>query len=250
MTRPTAIIAEDEPLLRGELKEALLRQWPELDIVSEAEDGVQALHAFRTHQPRVLFLDIEMPGMNGLQVAAEASGKSHIVFVTAYNEYAVAAFEQGALDYVMKPFSGARLSTAIERVKERISGDPADLKEILRLLAERSQPAPRYLRWISVPRGRNVQLITCEEICYFQADNKYTEVVTAAGRWLINKTIRELEQELDPEVFLRVHRGTIVNVGAIAAVERDARGSLEVRLRQREEKLPVSASYAHIFRHM
>lgn len=250
MTRPTAIIAEDEPLLRGELKEALLRQWPELDIVGEAEDGVRALAAWRTHQPRVLFLDIEMPGMNGLQVAAEASGKSHIVFVTAYNEYAVAAFEQGALDYVMKPFSSARLRTAIERVKERIGADPADLREILRVLQECNRPPPRYLRWLSVARGRDVQLITCEEICYFQADNKYTEVVTAGGRALINKTLRELEQELDPEVFVRIHRGTIVNVAAVAAVERDARGSLAVRLKQRAETLPVSASHAHVFRHM
>lgn len=248
MTRPTAIIAEDEPLLRGELRDALATHWPELEIVGEAEDGLQAIRALAEHEPDVVFLDIQMPGMNGLEVASAANGRCHVVFVTAYSQYAVAAFEQGAIDYVMKPFSAQRLSTAIDRVRGRIGAHPADLKEILEKL--RSELAPHHLRWISVARGRNVQLITCDEISYFQADNKYTVVVTPTSRSLINKTIRQLAEELDPEVFLQVHRGTIVNVNAIAAIERDARGGLEIRLKQREERLPVSASYAHLFRHM
>jgi DNA-binding LytR/AlgR family response regulator len=250
MTRPTAFIAEDEPLLRAELKEALAALWPELEIVGEAEDGIQAMRALGTYQPDVIFLDIQMPGMSGLEVAGIASGKSHVVFVTAYDHYAVAAFEQGAVDYLMKPFSAARLATAIARVRDRMRGAPANLEGLLTALAGGNRPAPQYLRWISVAHGRNVRLITCDEICYFKADNKYTLVVTATSQSLINKTIRQLVDELDPEVFVQIHRGTVVNLNAIASIDRDLHGSLMVRLKQREEKLPVSASYANLFKHM
>jgi DNA-binding LytR/AlgR family response regulator len=250
MSRPTAVIAEDEPLLRGELKEALAEVWPEVDIKAEAENGIQAIRALETHEPDVLFLDIQMPGLTGLDVARVASGRCHVVFVTAYDQYAVAAFDQGAVDYVMKPFSPARLATAIARVRERMKGAPANLEGLLKALVERGQRAGQFLRWLSVGEGRTVRLITVDEICYFQADNKYTKVVTAAAQSLINKTIKELVDELDPESFFQIHRGTIVNVNAIAAVHRDLRGRLEIRLKQRKETLAVSASFAHLFKQM
>jgi DNA-binding LytR/AlgR family response regulator len=249
MMRPKAIIAEDEPLLRSELKEALTALWPELDIVSEAEDGVQAMRALATSEADVIFLDIQMPGASGLDVAAAASGRCHVVFVTAYDQYAVAAFEQGAVDYVMKPISLARLTTAVGRARDRIGREPANLEEVLKALAEQARAPRQHLRWISVAKGRNVQLITCSEICYFQADSKYTLVVTATSQSLINKTIRQLVDELDPEVFVQIHRATVVNINAIAAIDRDLRGNLKVRLKQREERLPVSASHAHIVKH-
>jgi DNA-binding LytR/AlgR family response regulator len=247
---PTAIIAEDEPLLRGELTDALATLWPELKIVAEVEDGVKATQALASHQPNVIFLDIQMPGMTGLDVARVASGKCHVVFVTAYDQYAVAAFERGAVDYVMKPFSQARLAIAIARIRERMNSAPADLEGLLKTLAERSRPQRQFLRWISVAQGRTVQLITIDQICYFKADNKYTIVVTAATQSLINKTIKELVDELDPDIFLQIHRGTVVNVNAVAAVHRDLRGRLEVRLKQRNETLQVSASFAHLFKQM
>jgi len=247
---PTAIIAEDEPLLRGELKDVLAKLWPQLEIAAEAANGLEAIQAIATVQPDILFLDIQMPGATGLDVARVASGKCHVVFVTAYDNYAVAAFEQGAVDYVMKPFTPARLATAIGRVRERMKSAPANLEALFTVLAERARPAKQFLRWISVAQGRTVRLITTDEICYFQADNKYTQLVTATGQSLIGKTIKELADELDPEVFLQVHRGTIVNINAIAAVHRDLHGRYQVRLKQRTEALQVSASFAHLFRHM
>jgi len=250
MSRPTAIIAEDEPLLRGELTDALAMLWPELEILAQAEDGVQAIHALASHVPDVIFLDIQMPGMSGLDVARVASGKCHVVFVTAYDQYAVAAFDRSAVGYVMKPFSPARLAMAIARIRERMNSTPANLEGLLKILAERSQPARQFLRWISVAQGRTVQLITIDQICYFKADNKYTVVVTAAAQSLINKPIKELVDELDPDIFLQIHRGIVVNVNAIAAVHRDLRGRPEVRLKQRNETLQVSASFAHLFRQM
>jgi DNA-binding LytR/AlgR family response regulator len=250
MNPPTAIIVEDEPLLLGELKEALAALWPELAVVAEAEDGVQAVRAMESQLPDILFLDIELPRMSGLEVAALASGRSHVVFVTAYDRYAVAAFEQGAVDYLLKPLSRPRLASAVARLRERLRNTPARLEGLLQTLADRGAAARPYLRWICVGQGRSSQLITCEEICYFQADNKYTLVVTASGGSLINKTIRELIDELDPEVFLQVHRGTVVNVNAIAAIDRDLRGGLRLRLKRRDERLAVSATFAYRFRHM
>jgi DNA-binding LytR/AlgR family response regulator len=249
-SRPTAIIAEDEPLLRRELREALASLWPELAIVAEAEDGTQALRALDKYAPQLMFLDIAMPGMTGLEVARVAGRRCHVVFVTAYDRYAVNAFEQGAIDYVMKPFELSRLATAIARVRERLAFAPANLEGLLAPLIEQGAAKRRFLRWITVAQGRSVRLIPVNDICYFQADNKYTLVVTPAAQSLINKTIRELLDELDPETFLQVHRGTIVNVNAISAVHRDLRGRLEVQLKQRSEALQVSASYAHLFRQM
>jgi DNA-binding LytR/AlgR family response regulator len=250
MRQPTAIIAEDEPLLRRELADALAALWPELVIAAEAEDGKQAAQALEKLGPDVVFLDIQMPGMTGLDVARAASGRCHVVFVTAYDQYAVDAFERGAVDYVMKPFTAERLAVAIGRVRERIASVPAKLDNLLATLADRAPSQRRFLRWITVAQGRSVRLIPVNDVCYFQADNKYTLVVTATSQSLINKTIKDLIDELDPDSFLQIHRGTVVNVNAIAAVHRDLRGRLDVQLKQRNEKLTVSASFAHLFRQM
>jgi len=245
-----AVIAEDEAVLRRELKETLATVWPELVVCAEAEDGIQAMHAMSAHTPDVLFLDIQMPGMDGLEVAQQASGKCHVVFVTAYDKYAVAAFEQGAVDYVMKPFSAARLATTVARLKAKVASAPANLDGILSALAAKLEENKEYLRWITASQGQNLRLITVDEICYFQADNKYTLVVTADTQTLIRRPIKELVDEVDPKMFWQIHRSTLVNVSAIAGVNRDFKGHLHVRLKQRKETLPVSESYVHLFKQM
>ena len=250
MRTPSALIAEDEPLLRGQLREMLRELWPELAIAAEAEDGAEALRALDHHLPDILFLDIEMPGASGLEVARRASGKCHVAFVTAYDKYAVAAFEQGAIDYVMKPFSRDRLATAVARLKGRLRSVPANLDALVDLLAERVHGVRPYLRWVAVSEGDDVRLITIEEICYFQADTKYTLAATADTQSLIRKPLKELLVELDPNVFWRIHRSTLVNVNAIAGVTRDLKGNLRVRLKQRRETLAVSETYAHLFRQL
>jgi DNA-binding LytR/AlgR family response regulator len=246
----TALIAEDEPVLRAELREALASVWPELAICAEAEDGIAALHALETYRPDVLFLDIQMPGMSGLDVARQASGRCHVVFVTAYDQYAVAAFEQGAADYVMKPFSPARLATAVSRLRERMQQAPANLDGLLKVLTDAAAGRKDYLRWITASQGDDLRLITVEEICYFKADNKYTVVVTATQESLIRRPIKELIDELDPNAFWQIHRGTVVNVNAIAGLQRDIGGHLRVKIKQRPETLAVSDPYAHLFRSM
>ncbi len=223
-----AVIAEDEPVLRGELRDTLARIWPELAICAEAEDGFAALQALAEHAPDILFLDIEMPGLSGLEVARQASGKCHVTFVTAFDKYAVAAFDQGAVDYVMKPFSPARLATAVARLKDKVARAPADLDGLLRTLADAAKGAKEYLRWITASQGNDLRLITVEEICYFEADNKYTLVVTAQQESLIRRP----------------------NVAAIAGVTRDLGGHLRVKLKERKETLPVSEPYRHLFKQM
>jgi len=181
---PKAVIAEDEPVLLAELRDTLGKLWPELVVVAEAADGIEALHALETHAPQILFLDIQMPGMSGLEVARKASRQCHVAFVTAYDQYAVTAFEEGAVDYVMKPFSAARLATTVSRLKAKVESTPADLDGILKLLADRAT-THEYVRWITASQGSELRLITVDEICYFQADNKYTLVVTAQQESLI-----------------------------------------------------------------
>jgi len=247
---PTAVIAEDEPVLRAQLKDLLREVWPECAIAAAAEDGFQAMRALEEHRPDVLFLDIQMPGPTGLELARHASGRCHVVFVTAYDQYAVAAFEEGAVDYVMKPLSAARLATACGRVKERLSLTPADLHSVLDALAKRAAQANPYLRWINASLGADVKLITVDEICYFQSDTKYTRVVTADGESLIRKSLKELLDELDPAAFWQIHRSTIVNVNAIASVSRDFAGHPIVKLKNRKETLPVSQPFAHRLRQM
>jgi DNA-binding LytR/AlgR family response regulator len=251
MKAPRAVIAEDEENLREELRETLAAVWPELQVCAEAGDGKQALRALEKHAPDVLFLDIQMPGMNGLEVARHASGKCHVVFVTAYDNYAVSAFDQGAIDYVMKPLSAQRLGQTVLRLRERLDSTPANLEGLLAKLAGRLDGARRdYLRWVTASQGAETRLITVDEVLYFRSDNKYTVVATADQESLIRIPIRELAEQLDPDLFWQVHRGTLVNVNSIAGVARDFRGHLVLRLKERSETLPVSDSYAHRFRQM
>lgn len=247
---PRAIIAEDEPVLRNGLKRLLTSVWPELEIVATATDGLQATQLLERHRPNVLFLDIQMPGCSGLEVAKVASGRSHVVFVTGYDQHAVAAFEHGAVDYVMKPVTAARLSVACNRVRERLVTKPANLDALVAKLADAVVNRRVYLRWINVESGPNVRLVTVEEICYFHADTKYTRLVTADGESLIRMTLKDLLDVLDPAEFWQVHRSTIVNVNAIAEVSRDARGHPTLHFKRRHECLQVSQPFAHLFRQM
>jgi DNA-binding LytR/AlgR family response regulator len=244
----TAIVAEDEATLRQQLVEQLGQLWPELTIVAEAADGIAALRLMDEHRPDVLFLDIQMPGATGLEVARQVSGRSRVVFVTAYDEHAVAAFEQGAVDYVLKPISAARLFTTVTRLKERLASPPPRLDAVLPAIAPTA--AKSYLRWINASVGQSLRLITVDEIVYFQADNKYTRVVTADGEALIRKPLKELAEELDPNQFWQVHRSTMVNVASVAGVTRDFRGRMLLKLKGRSETLQVSDSYTHLFRQM
>ena len=247
MSAARAILAEDEPLLREELVELLARLWPDLEIVAQAADGIAALQALANHAPDILFLDINMPGMSGIEVARQASGRCHVVFVTAYDQHALTAFEQGAADYVVKPVQAARLATTVTRLKERIGRPAPALEGLLRELGARERG---YLRWINASHGQTVRVITVDDVCYFQAEAKYTRVVTAEGESLIRKPIKELTQELDPASFWQIHRSTIVNVHAIAGVVRDLRGRMQVRLKRRAELLAVSDGYTALFRQM
>lgn len=257
LTAPTAVVAEDEETLRHELVEQLGKLWPELSIVGEASDGVQALRLLDQHHPDVLFLDIQMPGATGLDVARQVGGRSHVVFVTAYDQYAVAAFDQGAVDYVLKPLATARLFTAISRVKQRLGGHAGDYSQhvdhALEQIAGRGSAtnAPRsFLRWINASVGQTLKLITVDEVLYFQSDNKYTRVATREGEALIRKPLKELVEELDPEQFWQVHRSTLVNAMAVSAVTRDFRGRMQLKLKEHNDVLLVAESYAHLFRQM
>jgi DNA-binding LytR/AlgR family response regulator len=249
MATTTAVIAEDEEVLRGELREMLATQWPELDVVAEVGDGGAACRAVEELAPSIVFLDIEMPGASGLEVARKVSPKCHVVFVTAYDKYAVAAFEQGAVDYVMKPFTASRLDATIARLKARVAGPPADLTGLLQSLASLTQRKD-YLRWITAAQGESLRLITVDEICYFRADHKYTLVVTPDSEALIRRPLKALAEEVDPQAFWQIHRSALVSVKQIAGVSRDVRGHLNVRLKQRSETLPVGENYVHLFKQM
>jgi DNA-binding LytR/AlgR family response regulator len=245
-----AILVEDEAVLREQLEELLGLVWPDLEIVAQAADGVEGLAALQRHRPDVVFLDVEMPGMSGLEVARHASGRMHVVFVTAYSQYAVAAFDAGAVDYVLKPFDAERVAIAAKRVQDRLGSQPAQLDQLLSQLAARVAQAKPYLRWITASRGANVRLITTDEISYFQSDTKYTRVVTGSTESLIGTPLKELLEQLDPAVFWQIHRSTIVNVQAIDSVGRDAAGHVIVHLKGRSETLRVSQQYAYRFRQM
>jgi DNA-binding LytR/AlgR family response regulator len=187
--------------------------------------------------------------LTGLEVARQTQGLCHVVFVTAYDEHAIAAFEQGAVDYVLKPYENTRLALSIRRVQQRLAGPPAPLGGLLRELAH-AAPKPQYLRWINAAQGRDIRLVTVDEICYFQADTKYTRVVTAGSEMLIRRSLKDLQERLDPITFWPIHRSTIVNANAIAGVSRDFRGRVSVRLKERSEKLAVSEAHEHLFHQM
>lgn len=243
---PTALIAEDEPLLGDELAEHLAELWPQLEIVARVGDGVAALHAVEAHSPDIAFLDIQMPKLTGIEVARQISGRCHVAFITAFDQHALGAFEAGAIDYVMKPLVLSRLVTTVQRLKGRVSLPPPDLSQ----LCDARSPYGGYLQWIRASRGAAVRLITVDEVCYFKADSKYTLVVTADSESLIKKSIRELADELDPSMFWQIHRAILVNVRAIDSVMRDSHGALAVRLKQRSETLAVSEQHHHLFRQM
>ncbi len=252
--RPTAVIAEDEITLRQELIERLAQAWPELRIVAWAEDGVGALRLVAAHRPDVVFLDIQMPGITGLDVMrqlSQAGVDSHVVFVTAYDEHAIDAFEAGALDYLLKPLSMPRLMTTVTRLQRRLAADPALPRAVAEPMAPWAAPelaAP--LRWINAAIGDTVKLLTVDEVLYFQSDTKYTRVALREAEALIRKPLKELLDELDPQQFWQVHRGTIVNLTAIAGASRDLRGRLHLRLKERPETLLVAESHAHRFKQM
>ena len=245
----TAVIAEDEPMLRAQLRKRLAQAWPELTLVAEAENGEQAIEAIEAHRPDIAFLDIRMPVRTGLEVARAIDARTHVVFVTAYDEYAVAAFEEGAVDYVLKPVTAERLAKVVARLKTRVATPPLDLTALLARLSER-EAASGPLRWIRASLGNTLQIFAVDDVLYFQAEDKYTKVVTGTSEALIKKPIKELYDELDAELFWQIHRATIVNLRAIAKVERDWRDQPVITLRDRPEKLIVSRTFAARFKTM
>lgn len=243
-----ALIAEDEPLLAAEIREELERVWSGLDVCAVVHDGHAAWHEIEHHRPEVLFLDIQMPGISGLELAHLAGPRAHVVFITAFNDYAVQAFDEGAVDYLLKPLEPARLARAVQRVKDHLGQAPADLRGLIDRVQRQALAPSGPLRWITVQHGRELRLITVDEICYFRADHKYVAVVTADGEHLISTPLKELLERLDPEVFWQVHRGTVVNVNAVRSIERGLGGRMTLHLKQRAEPLKVSPPFAHRFR--
>jgi len=252
----TAIVAEDEALLRKALVDGLRSAWPELQVLSECEDGASAVEALAEHQPDVAFLDIRMPGLTGLEVAgslADVSPRTQVVFVTAYDQYAIEAFEQGATDYLLKPIQPERLAATVDRLQMRAGGDAEALGALLAKLGDtlpRQADAKPPLTWLTASAGRETRLILVDDVAYFRAADKYTTVVTAEGEALLRTPIRELLAVLDPNVFKQVHRSTIVNLRAVEAVTRDDSGRGVLRLKPRPETLVVSQPYMSLFRNM
>lgn len=248
----TAVIAEDEKPLRDALRAMLGIAWPELEVVAECEDGIAAMEAIAAHRPALSFLDIRMPGVSGLDVARAAiAAKSLVVFTTAYDEYAVRAFEAGAVDYLLKPLRPERLATTLARVQARlrVRDDDADAR-MAALEAQLRPSGPRLIRWISAAVGDSVRMLGLDEVLYFQSQDKYVRVVTADGEAIIRTPLKELLAGLDPDEFWQVHRGTVVRVSAIDRLRRDELGKSALRLRGREDTLPVSAAFLHRFRGM
>ncbi len=253
----TAVIAEDEALLRQALIDSLRQAWPELRIVAECENGAEALEALAEHRPDVAFLDIRMPGLTGLEVAAagaEASPQTQVVFVTAYDRHAIDAFERGAVDYLLKPATPERLALTVQRLRRR-NGASADAQALAALAERLAGQLPRAdarpaLTWITASAGRETRLVLVDDVVYFRADNKYTTVVTAEGEALLRTPIRELLDRLDPERFKQIHRSTIVNLKAVAGIVRDDSGKGTLRLRGRNETLSVSQPFMALFKSM
>ncbi|MBC3877138.1 response regulator transcription factor [Undibacterium sp. FT79W] len=250
---PTAILADDERLMREQLRSRLEQVWPELQILDEAKNGEEAIQLVEKHQPDLIFLDIRMPIKTGLEAAKEIGNKAHIVFITAYDQYAIQAFDHGAVDYVLKPADVERLSKTVERLKSRLKAhdQPADMSNMLSQLAKQmGMSKPNYLQWIQASIGQELRLIPVEEILFFQSDEKYTRVQTANYEALIRKPVRDLSEELDPALFWQIHRSTLVNAKAISGVVRDLRGRHLVQVKGLTEKLEVSRSFVHLFKQM
>ena len=259
-TAPTAVIADDEDLPRAELRRMLAQAWPALQIVAECEHGPAAVDAIDTLQPAMAFLDIRMPGLSGLDVARAASGRCHTVFTTAYDSHAVAAFDAGAVDYLLKPIAADRLAQAVARLQARLAQQQPvpDLDALVSRLAGRLAATPGAvrpatappLRWVSASVGETIKLFAIDEILFFQSDEKYTRVVTATDEAHVRKPLKELAEGLDAEVFWQVHRGVIVRASAIARAQRDDMGRITLHLRQHADTLSVSQAYAWRFKPM
>lgn len=248
---PTALIADDEPLLRERLVQLLAEAWPELEIVAMARNGREALAALDESHPRIAFLDIRMPGMTGLEVAQQCAGRNvHIVFATAFEEYAVKAFEAGAVDYLVKPFDRERIVQTVHRLRERVQAPAPDLSAWLAEFARQVNPSGSYLQWIRASVGTQVRLVPVQEVQFFQADDKYTRVVLPHSELLIRKSIKELLDELDPRQFVQIHRASLVNLQCIDHVQRTSSDYWELKLRGRDDVLRISRSYLHVFKHM
>lgn len=253
----TAIIAEDEPILRAQLKAKLAKMWPTLAIVADVGDGEAALDAILAHRPHLAFLDIRMPEMTGVEVAksltANADLQTHIVFVTAFDQYAVQAFETNAVDYVLKPYSDERLQATVDRLKTRLTAVPApsqDLNALVQQLSARLRPASEPLQWIKASVGTQLRLIAIDDVLFFQSDEKYTLVATKELDTLIRTPIKEIVDGLDTNKFWQIHRSTIVNATAIENVTRDFRGQASVKIKGRPENLVVSRPFSHLFKQM
>jgi DNA-binding LytR/AlgR family response regulator len=270
---PRAVIADDERLMRDQLRTRLHQVWPQLEVVAEARNGLEAVQAVREHQPDVIFLDIRMPGLTGVEAAKEIAQLElsddallpEMVFITAYDQYAIDAFEQGVVDYVLKPAEPERLRLTAERLKTRLmqrapefNGLEKDsslatysVQQLLHVLSAQVSGRPtQYLSWLQASVGQTLQLVPVEDVLYCVSDEKYTRVQTAKQEFLIRKPIKELVEALDPSIFWQIHRSTLVNVKAIAGVLRDERGRQEVLIKGRSEKLQVSRSAAQLFRSM
>ncbi len=250
MKTPTALIAEDEPLMRERLKEKLAEGWPELTIVAEAEDGDTALELFEQHKPDMAFLDIRMPGTNGLDVAAAIGARCHVVFITAYDQYALKAFETGAVDYLLKPVEPDRLAVMVERMKRKLATPPIDLGNLVAELRATLHGDVGHMRWVKAAVGKQVKLIPVSEVVYFQSDTKYTRVVLAHGEALIRTPLKDLLADLDPRQFWQVHRSTIVNLDAVTGVLREDAERQFIMLKNRQERLPISRQFTHLFKQM
>lgn len=246
-----ALIADDEPVLAKHLRARLGELWPELEVAGMAANGIEALEMIEDLKPDVAFLDIRMPGLSGLEVAqrlaADTRAGCRIVFVTAYDEFAVQAFEREAVDYLLKPVSDERLARAVERLRRRAVAAPDDLLRRLQALLPK---ASAHLAWVRASVGSDVRLIAVDEVCYFQATDKYTAVFTRDAELLIRTTIKELAEQLNPEHFRQVHRGTLVNLRQVVSARHDALGRVSLNLRDRTEAVAVSRGYAHLFKQM
>jgi DNA-binding LytR/AlgR family response regulator len=255
MPERRVLVVEDEPLLRSQLCASLTELWPDVGDIVEAESGAAALRLIGEALPAIAFLDINLPDMSGMDIASVLRGRCDVVFVTAYSEYAIAAFEQHALDYVMKPATPRRLSNTVARLKARVADRyaaqvPAITTELLTELARQLRPKTMPLQWISASIGNATELIPVADVLCFNADDKYTEVITAGGEALIRKSIRELVDELPDDQFWQVHRGTIVRVSAIERLVRSEASHLELHLRGTSRSFAVSRTFAHRFKQM
>ena len=261
--RPTALIADDEPLLRDALARQLAQVWPELEVIAQARNGREAVKLFEARHPDICFLDVHMPGLSGVEAARQIGRRAHLVFVTAYDKYAVQAFAHGVLDYLVKPVEPARLAETAARLKERLrAAQPASNTEALlqQLAAQLAQlqkggTAPAPLRWIRAQIGQTLRMIAVDEIDYLRSDMKYTLIAWRGdagvpGEALIRVPLKELVAQLDPEQFAQVHRSVVVNLHAISHVTRGDNETADIHLRGRKDVLPVSRSYLHLFRQM